>query len=423
MSKINRRQWLAGVGTPLLGGWTKPSLGAESADSPRPQDMSQHAQPLLLSEYEPKSLLHVPKTHVPRARFPVIDVHTHLSVVAVSKNGISIGEKMSFGLGPDELLPMMDRRNIRMFVDLTGGVGRGLKETIERYHKPHPDRFLVFVEPWYARANEPGYPQFQADEIERAHQMGARGLKVVKTLGLYLRQGITTGPLVKVDDHRFDLMWEACGAMKMPVAIHTADPDAFFLPIDRFNERYENLERRPHWSFYGHDYPPKKDLLEARNRVFARHPKTHFIALHIANHSENLEDVSEVLDRYPNVTVEMAARINELGRQPRTARKFFDKYQDQIYFGTDSSFRLSMPQPEHPLAGRSSHGPQRQVVRDDYFMDYFRFLETEDEYFPYSPNTIPPQGRWRIYGIGLPDTILRKVYNENCSRLLGLSIG
>ena len=159
---------------------------------------------------------------------------------------------------------------------------------------------------------------------------------MVKTLGLYLRENVTTGNLVKLDDPRFDPMWEACGAHEMPVAIHTSDPDAFFLPIDRFNERFEELNNHPDWSFYGRDYPSKMDLLEARNRVFARHPKTQFIALHVGNRGEDLAYVSDCLDRMPNMHVEMAARLNELGRQPRQSRKFFEKYQDRIMMGTDA---------------------------------------------------------------------------------------
>ncbi len=161
-----------------------------------------------------------------------------------------------------------------------------LEETIRRYQKPHPERFLVFVEPWWSRVNEPGYSQFQADELVRARRAGAYGLKVLKTLGLYLREGITTGPLLKVDDRRFDLMWEACGSLKMPVAIHVSDPEAFFLPIDRFNERFEELNNHPDWSFHGRDFPSNAELLEARNRMFARHPRTQFIVLHVGNNAE-----------------------------------------------------------------------------------------------------------------------------------------
>jgi predicted TIM-barrel fold metal-dependent hydrolase len=362
---------------------------------------------LELGEFQPKSMLHVPETKVSRSRFPAIDIHTHLSWQASHKNGVALGEKMQYLATPEELLAVMDRKNIRTLVDLTGGIGKGFDEAVQKYQTSHPGRFLVFTEPWWERINDPGYSRFQANEIERAHRAGARGLKIVKTLGLYLRQKVTEGPLVKVDDPRFDPMWEACAARNMPVAIHVSDPEAFFLPIDRFNERFEELNNHPDWSFYDRDFPSNSQLLEARNRVFARHPKTQFIALHFGNDAENLAYVSECMDRHPNMWVELAARIGELGRQPRTAGKFFDKYQDRILFGTDA-----VPPPF------GNQTPQ-QIFGDALYEIYYRFLETEDEYFDYAPAPVPPQGRWRIYGLGLPEAVLKKVYNENAERLLG----
>jgi predicted TIM-barrel fold metal-dependent hydrolase len=253
---------------------------------------------------------------------------------------------------------------------------------------------------------EAGYGKWQGEEIERAHRAGARGLKVLKSLGLVVREQYRTGPLVKIDDRRFDPMWEACAANNMPVAIHTSDPEAFFLPIDRFNERFEELNAHPDWSFHGKDYPSDRELQEARFRVIARHPKTTFVVLHVAN-SENLPYVSEALARYPNMNVEIGARIGELGRQPRMSRKFFDRWQDRILFGTDA-------------VPHGTETPQ-QIFGDKLYEIYYRFLETEDEYFDYAPAPIPPQGRWRIYGIGLPEPILRKVYWENAARILRLS--
>ena len=223
----------------------------------------------------------------------------------------------------------------------------------------------------------------------RAKAAGARGVKVLKTLGLYLREQVTSGPLVKIDDPRFDPMWEACGALGLPVAMHISDPEAFFLPIDRFNERYEELHAHPDWSFHGKDYPSNAELLAARDRVLARHPKTTFIGLHVGHGAENLAAVSAALDRFPNFNVEIGARIGELGRQPRASRRFFDRYQDRVLFGTDA-----VPN------GRQT--PQ-QIFGDDLYMIYFRFLETDDEYFDYAPAKVPPQGRWRISGVGLPD--------------------
>jgi predicted TIM-barrel fold metal-dependent hydrolase len=356
---------------------------------------------LRLSDFEPRSMLRVKETRVERPKFPVIDFHTHLSwSPGPGKEG-----GPEFPARPEEILPVMQRKNIRMMVNLTGGRGPVLEEVLRVWHKPYPDKFLVFTEPWWNKVADPNYPKLQADEIERAHRAGARGLKVLKTLGLYLRENVTTGPLIKVDDRRFDPMWEVAGALKMPVAIHTSDPEAFFLPIDRFNERWEELHAHPDWSFYGKDFPSSRELHEARNRVMARHPKTQFVCLHMAV-AEDLGTVSEWMDRYPNMWVDFGARIGELGRQPRTARRFFEKYQDRILFGTDA-----VP-----------HGDEypQQIFCDELYEIYYRFLETEDEYFDYAPARIPPQGRWKIYGLGLPESILRKIYHDNAVHLLGL---
>ena len=385
--------------------WGAGALSAAAAgQAPNPKTKPAHS--LDIREFEPRSMLHVTETKVAKARFPLIDVHTHLSFPAKSANGVPLSEERKWLGQPDELLPVMERKNLRMLINVTGGTGRGLRESVKKYDRAHAGRFLSFTEPWYSRASEPGYAKFQGEELERAHGDGARGLKVLKTLGLYLREQITQGPLIRVDDRRFDPMWEAAAALKMPVAIHTSDPEAFFLPIDRYNERWEELANHPDWSFYGRDFPSNAELLEARNRVYARHPKTQFISLHVGNDAENLGYVGECLNKFPNMHVEIGARLGELGRQPRTARKFFDQFQDRILFGTDAT----------------PHGDEfpQQVYNDRLYEIYFRFLETEDEYFDYAPAKVPPQGRWRIYGIGLSEQVLKKVYHQNAERLLGL---
>ena len=415
---INRRQWLARLaagGAGLLlpsrsfaraesirarssGGGAAPALRPEAPPSPSPRPAG---CPLPLADFQPRSMLHVAEHKVLRARFPVIDIHTHL--------GWSKGEEVSFLATPAELLPVMDGKNVRTMVNLTGGSGAGLAQSIRTFEGAAPGRFLTFTEPSWHRVAQPGYAQWQADEIERAKRAGARGLKVLKTLGLFLRENGTTGSLVKIDDPRFDPMWDACGRLGLPVAIHVSDPEAFFTPIDRFNERYDELGNHPDWSFYDRDFPSNAELLEARNRMFARHPNTRFIVLHVGNNAENLGFVSENLDRFPNTVVDIAARIGELGRQPRTARRFVDKYQDRVLFGTDA-----VPPPD------GDKYPQ-QVFKDELYEIYYSFLESEDEYFDYAPAAVPPQGRWRIYGLGLPETILEKVYHDNAARLLGLA--
>ena len=401
---MNRRQLLCTTGLGLVGG-AMAQAGVLPASSP---DAKSQPNGLSLADYEPKSMLQVRETHVERARFPVIDIHTHITVSAKSKNGVDIAPERQFLGTPEELLAVMDRKNIRSMVNLTGGYDAGLAETVARYDRAFHDRFYTFAEPSYSLLLKPDYPKLQAQAIEQAHRNGARGLKILKTLGLYLRGNITSGELVKIDDPRFDPMWDACGQLNMPVAIHVSDPVAFFTPTDRFNERYEELSNHPDWSFHGRDFPSNAELIEARNRVFARHPKTRFIVLHVGNFSENLANVAENLDRFANMNVDIAARIGELGRQPRTSRAFFDKYQDRILFGTDAT----------------PHGDEypQQVFNDKLYEIYYRFLETDDEYFDYAPANVPPQGRWRIYGIDLPESILRKVYNGNAARELHISV-
>ena len=400
---INRRQWIRHVGLATAGVAAAPAVNLAAAEA---QSSAASDNNLALKDYKPKSMLQVHETKVDRARFPVIDIHTHLTESAKYDKGVAVASEREFLATPQELLDVMEAKNIRTLINLTGGYGKGLDDAIARYDKAHPGRFISFCEPIYEKFRDPNYPQIQADSIQQSHQSGARGLKILKTLGLYLRENITSGKLVTIDDHRFDPMWDACGQLNIPVAIHISDPAAFFTPTDQYNERYEELHNHPDWSFYGGDFPTNEELIAARNRMMARHPKTQFIVLHVGNFAENLANVSENMDRFPNMTVELAARIGELGRQPRTARRFFDKYQDRIMFGTDAT----------------PHGdafPQ-QLFGNKLYEIYWRFLETEDEYFDYAPAEVPPQGRWQIYGIGLPESILRKVYYNNAARLLNL---
>ena len=359
-------------------------------------------QVMPLEQFEPRSMLHTHQTQVPRSAFPVIDIHTHIT----HAGGLKGPGALRFASSAEECLAVMDRKNIRTMVNLTGGYGENLQQAIDKLQASHPGRFIVFTEPAWNKAADADYSKVQADLIADAHQRGAKGLKVLKTLGLYLREHVTSGKLVRIDDRRFDSMWDAAGSFNMPVAIHSSDPEAFFLPVDRFNERWEELNAHPDWSFYGGDFPSNRDLQEARRNVMRRHPRTQFVCLHVAD-AEDLPYVSECLDGLPNMHVEIAARIGELGRQPRAAYKFIEKYQDRVMFGTDA-----IP------GGKDT--PQ-QVFGDRLYEIYYRFLETTDEYFDYAPSPIPPQGRWKISGLGLPETILRKIYSGNATRLLNLS--
>lgn len=363
---------------------------------------------LRLADFAPRSMLSLPVTPIAKPRFPVIDVHTHLSWMRETRGGVSLGESMVYFAEPEPLLALMQRKGIRAMVNLTGGVGRGLEASIERFDRAAPGRFLTMTEPSFHLLGEADYAQRQGDAIIAARRAGACGLKLLKTLGLYLREGIDQGPLVALDDSRFDPMWEACAAMDMPVFLHTADPLAFFEPTDGHNERYEELAQHPDWSFYGPQFPGHAELMAARDRVLARHPRTRFVLMHVGNQVERLDDIDACLQRYPNVGVDISARIGELGRQPRHARRFIERHQDRILFGTDA-----VPPPWGDAV------PQQRLC-DELYEIYYRFLETDDEYFDYAPSPVPPQGRWSIYGLNLPEGILRKLYHDNAAHLLGL---
>jgi len=334
---------------------------------------------LLLRDFAPVSMLHTDVHQISRARYPVIDVHQHVD------DARGIGDNID----PRELVAMMDRNNIRTITILTGMWGDKLQGVIDRMVKPYPGRFMVFTQIDWSKIDDPTFSAEMVAQIDDAVRRGARGLKVLKDLGLEVRD--KSGKLVAVDDPRLDPIWEECGKLGIPVAIHVTDPEAFFHPIDRHNERYEELITHPDWSFYGPQFPSKESILAARDRVFARHPNTTFIALHFANWPENLPYVSQLLDKCPNVYVEFGARQAELGRQPRHARDFFIHYQDRVLFGTDNT------------------------PTEDMYQNIFRWLETDDEYFDYWG--YPAQGRWKIYGLNLPDPVLKKLYESNAEKL------
>src|SRR5450432_2176746 len=412
MSNKSRRAFLGtAAGAAAFAGGCSRSIPAVEAQNKNPNPSPK----LELLEFQPKSMLVVPEHPVARARFPVIDVHTHIANVFGRKPEAPRAGPGHLHLGQvdpavafkqlDDIVKWNAEINLKTAINLTGGWGDDLKRNVNDLQERYKGHFVNCVTPAWDKTREPGYPQWQADELANAKKMGAVGLKVAKTLGLYLRENGKDGPLVKIDDPRFNPMWEAAGALHLPVFIHTGDPDAFFTPIDRSNERWEELGNHPDWSFHGKDFPPKSELLAARNRVIEKHPKTQFVCLHVANHPENLEEVSGWLKKYANLHVEIGARLGELGRQPRQARKFFDNFSGRIMFGTDGT-----PNGEEV--------PQQDLVPSMY-QAYFRFLETLDEYFDYAPSATPPQGRWRIYGIGLPEAMLKNVYHDNAARLLG----
>jgi predicted TIM-barrel fold metal-dependent hydrolase len=363
----------------------------KAQDAPLPLD-GRAGRNLLLENFRPQPTLVVPRHDVLKAKFPVVDVHTHFRVKF--RGG---AEQL------DEWVQLMDRNGIAVCVSLDGQWGDLLDEHARLLWAKHRDRFAIFAnidwqgggqagDPASWDCQRPDFARRVAGQLAAAKERGACGVKIFKQFGLEYKN--PDGSLVKIDDPRWDGIWAACGELGLPVLIHVADPAAFFQPINERNERWEELHRRPEWSFVGPQFPKREELLEALNRVIERHPKTTFISAHVASNAEDLRAVGQWLDRYPNLYVEIASRIAELGRQPFTARRFLLKYQDRVLFGTDG------PWPEERLRL------------------YWRFLETEDEYFPYSEKEFPPQGFWNIYGVNLPDDVLRKLYSENAERIV-----
>ena len=328
---------------------------------------------LPLSDFQPKSMVVAEEHQLEHARFPVIDYHNHLD-----------------SLEPRDVLRVMDACGIEKIVNITMKTGDEALRMIDKFHSADPQRFATIGWMDWSDVTEPDFVSRTLQRLETLVERGAVGIKFWKDFGLSVRDA--GGNLLRVDDERLAPLFDKATELGIPVMFHTADPDAFFLPIDAQNERYEELAAHPDWGFYGAQYS-KSELLDQRDRVIARHPKTTFVAAHVAESGENLARAFRLLETYPNVSIDISARASELGRQPYTARDLFLKFPDRILFGSDLL-------------------PEEQMYRL-----YFRFLETADEYFEY-PSHASRQGRWHIYGLHLPDDVLRKVYRENALRLL-----
>jgi predicted TIM-barrel fold metal-dependent hydrolase len=328
---------------------------------------------LKLSDFHPRSMLAAPAHEIRKPKFPVIDYHNHLDAQ-----------------DPREVLKIMDECGVERVVNITMRTGAAALEVIHKFHSAAPERFATYGWMDWSDVQAPGFFQRTVERFGRLVEHGICGMKIWKDLGTTVRG--QNGKLLCIDDERLDPLYEKAAELNVPIMYHIADPDAFFLPIDAANERYEELAAHPEWSYYG-SYYGKLELLAQRDRVIARHPRTTFVGAHVAEHPEDLAYVSKLLDENPNLHVDIGARCAELGRQPYTAREFFLKYADRILFGTDLI-------------------PDGQMYRLHY-----RFLETRDEYFEY-PSHASRQGRWNIYGLYLPDEVLRKVYRENAVKLL-----
>jgi uncharacterized protein len=332
------------------------------------------AQTLSFEEYEPKSTLVVPETIVTGARFPFIDVHSH--------------QRFTSPDSVERLVRDMDAMNMAVMVNLSGGTGESLRQGIANLQGRYRDRFVVFANLDFSGIDDPNYGQRAAARLEEDIRNGAQGLKIFKNLGLTLRDG--AGRRIAVDDRRFDPVWEACGRLGIPVLIHTGEPQAFFEPHDRFNERWLELKLHPSRARPADRFPSFDDLMAEQHRLFARHPGTTFINAHLGWMGNDLARLGRLLDSLPNVHTEIAAVIYELGRQPRFAREWLIRYQDRVMFGKDSWAPAEYP-------------------------TYFRVLETADEYFDYFRKY---HAFWKMYGLDLPDEVLEKLYYRNALRVI-----
>jgi predicted TIM-barrel fold metal-dependent hydrolase len=338
------------------------------------QAAKKYSQTPTIEEYQPKSTLLTKEHLVERAKFPFIDIHSH--------HWNPTKEHV------DQLVREMDTINLRVLVNLSGGTGEQLHQTVAVMKGRYPDRFVVFANLSYDDINTPGYGKRAAARLEQDVKNGAQGLKIFKNFGMDLKYA--NGERVHVDDQEFDPVWDKCAQLGLPVLIHIAEPSAFFDPWDYHNERWLELKQFPGRARPPEKYPSFETLMTERNHLFAKHPKTNFIAAHLAFHGNDLERLGKTLDSLPNMYVDIAAVLAELGRQPYSAHDFLVKYQDRVLMGKD-------------------------IYDVNEYRWYFRSLETRDEYFEYYR---PRHAFWRIYGFQVPDEALKKVYYQNALKLV-----
>ena len=347
------------------------------------QEPSQVTQPLGFEEYDPISTLKVEEHPLKRAKFPFIDVHNHqYQMASQDLKG---------------LVKQMDDLNMGIMVNLSG---RGwsqewsegtatLKGSLENVAKNEPKRIAIFTNLQFKGFGNADWSEKAVKQLEEDVKMGAKGLKIYKSLGF---SGIKDdkGNRVAVSDARLQPVWQKCGELGIPVLIHTADVPSFWDPMDRYNERWLELKTHPGRRRGANDPVPFDSLIAEQHQIFRKNPKTTFINAHMGWYPNNLKKLDSLMVVFPNMYVEIGAVIAELGRQPRTAKKFFEKYQDRVLFGKDS------------------------WVPSEY-ATYFRVLETEDEYFPYHKKY---HAFWRMYGMGLSDEVLKKLYYKNALKII-----
>tara|TARA_B000000532_G_C18869675_1_gene407877 strand:- start:764 stop:1891 length:1128 start_codon:yes stop_codon:yes gene_type:complete len=325
-------------------------------------------------DYNPKSTLIVSSNEIKRSKYPFIDIHNHQFDMPVKDLS--------------DLVSEMDSLNMAFMVNLSGFRGQYLKMCLDNIKKNAPDRLGVFVNLNWENIDSDTFLENNIKILRDAKKDGAIGLKVYKSLGLTDKD--SNGNRIAVNDPRIDPIWEECGKLGFPVLIHSADPASFWKPKDKNNERWLELKQKPNRYRNPELFPSFESIIAEQHNVFEKHPKTIFINAHLGWMGNDLDRLSSHLDKYPNVVTEIGAVLAELGRQPKRARKFFIDHQDKILFGKDA------------------------YNQQEYYT-YFRVLETEDEYFDYYRKR---HAFWKMYGLGLPDSILKKVYYKNALRIL-----
>ena len=332
------------------------------------------AQEMSFEEYNPTSTLVVPGEVIKKAKYPFIDVHGH-----------------QYRMPTQDLAPViaaMDTLNLQIMVNLSGRSGDELQQSVKNIADHYPNRFVVFANINFDGVGSEGWTEQAVNQFEQDVKNGARGLKIYKSLGMYNKD--SNGNRIAIDDPRLDPIWDKCAELGVPVLIHSADPKSFWDDLDANNERWLELKTHPRRKRSDTDPAPWEQIIEEQHRMFKKHPNTTFINAHMGWYANDLGTLGQLLDELPNMNVGIGAIIAELGRQPRFAKAFFIKYQDRILFGKDSWV------PEE-------------------FPTYFRVLESADEYFPYHKKY---HAFWPMYGLDLPDEVLKKVYYKNALRIV-----
>jgi uncharacterized protein len=327
-----------------------------------------------VEEYEPISTLKVPEHKLTHAKFPFIDVHNHQWTMPVQDL--------------DKLITEMDSLNMGVMVNLSGFRGKYLEWSLDNVNKNYPNRFILFLNINFENLDDAGWPDETLALMDEAVKQGVRGLKVYKGLGLTDKDN--EGNRIAIDDPRLDPIWAKCGALGIPVLIHSGEPSSFWNPKDKHNERWLELKQEPSRYRDPAKVPPFEQVMSEQHHVFRKHPETKFINAHLGWFGNDLERLGKLFDELPNVYTELGAVLAELGRQPKSARSFIIKYQDRIMFGKDT------------------------YKMQEYYT-YFQVLETGDEYFDYYRKR---HAHWKMYGLELPDSVLRKVYYKNALNVI-----